>query len=358
MGNVENTGSSQELNRLVTLWKQSGSTGNRVAPTELCSGNPDLLRQLQAEITLHEQAVNIDATLSLNDSLPYAAKGSPSSITGSPSNTFPAVPNYRIESVLGRGGMGVVYRARQLSLNRQVALKMVSAGNLDNEAVKQRFRVEAEAVAALDHSSIIPIYEVGEYEGHPFYCMKLVDAGSLADLLQHHVPSQGIRELIALLEKICRAVHHAHERGVIHRDIKPSNILLEKHDQPMLADFGLAKLSGHDATLTGLILGTPRYMAPEQASGQAKAATTRSDVYSLGVILYEILAGHPPYSGDDPLKVLMKVTQAELRSPSLSNPGLDRGLEAVCIKSLAKDPESRYTSAAAPGGRPGTLAEW
>ncbi|MBL8822002.1 MAG: serine/threonine protein kinase [Planctomycetia bacterium] len=263
-----------------------------------------------------------------------------------PSFSQGVVGDYELISQIAQGGMGIVYKARQISLNREVALKMVPASNYANEVAIDRFRVEAEAVAALDHSNIIPIYEVGEFQGQPFYSMKLVGKGNLADRLKSHDPREGVESLIQILEKVCRAVQHAHERGVIHRDLKPSNILLEKPDQPMLADFGLAKRSGQDATLTGMILGTPRYMAPEQAAGQAKSATTRTDVYSLGVILYEILTGRPPYLGDDPIAVAMQVVEAKPEPPSQLQPGTDRGLEAICLKCLAKDPDDRYTSAA------------
>src|SRR5262245_42529295 len=196
--------------------------------------------------------------------------------------------------------MGVVYRARQVSLNRTVALKMILSGQLATPALKQRFHTEAAAAARLDHPNIVPIYEIGEHEGQHYFTMKLVDGGTLANVAASRksaadLPSDKSAELpqaaATIMEKVARAVHYAHQRGILHRDLKPTNILLDDKREPHITDFGLAKLAEDDSslTMTAAILGTPAYMSPEQASGQSKQLTTAVDLYSLGAILYELL---------------------------------------------------------------------
>ena len=237
--------------------------------------------------------------------------------------------DYEILDEIGRGGMGVVYRARQSSLDREVALKIILAGQLASETEIRRFHVEAEAAAKLDHPGIVPIYEIGEHQGHHYFSMKLVTGESLAErrvefqALQSKssrasaASAQRELKLTQLVARIARAVHHAHQRGILHRDLKPSNILLDAQGEPHLTDFGLAKLLKKDSDLTHshAVMGTPHYMSPEQASGQNRQITTASDVYSLGAILYELLTGHPPFVGEDMMDVLNQVTQAEPKSP-------------------------------------------
>jgi predicted Ser/Thr protein kinase len=254
------------------------------------------------------------------------------------------VPGYRVVGQLGRGGMGVVYKALQTGLNRPVALKMILTGQWASPAEVQRFRLEAEAVALLDHPNIVPVYEVGEREGLHYFSMKLVEGGSLSDRLPQM--TRDPRAAVRLLAAVARAVHYAHQRGVIHRDLKPANVLLDANDHPYVTDFGLAKRGGgSDLTCTGAILGTPSYMAPEQAAGR-KDLTTAVDVYALGAILYEMLTGRPPFRGPTPLDTLRQVLeQAPERPRSVRSPA-DAGLEAVCLKCLAKDPAQRYASAA------------
>jgi ABC-type amino acid transport system permease subunit len=261
------------------------------------------------------------------------------------------VGEYDLLEEIARGGMGVVYRARHRQLGRLVALKMILTGRFAAASEVQRFLVEAEAAAQLDHPGIVPIYEIGEHQGQRFFAMKLVEGGSLAQRLPQL--RNDVRAGVALLAKVARAVQHAHERGILHRDLKPSNILIDHDGSPMVTDFGLAKhltgpagQAGSDLTQSGAIVGTPSYMAPEQAGG-ARQVTTAADVYSLGAILYELLTGRPPHVGPNALEIVVHLLSGDVSSPRALNPRVDRDLDVICMKCLAANPAERYGSAAA-----------
>ncbi|HEX5270307.1 MAG TPA: protein kinase [Gemmataceae bacterium] len=260
---------------------------------------------------------------------------------------YPDIPGYEILGELGRGGMGVVYRARQTRLNRTVALKMIRGGDDAGPDELARFRREAEAVAHLRHPNIVQIYEVGDVQGAPFFSLEYVDGGSLAGKLRG-VP-QPPRQAARMSETLARAVHHAHERGVIHRDLKPANILLDSDGAPKVTDFGLAKrLEGDPGqTGTGAILGTPMYMSPEQAQGKTKEVGPATDVYALGAILYDMLTGRPPFRGETVMDTLLQVQTVEPVPCRRLQPGVPADLETICLKALAKSAPRRYPSAEA-----------
>jgi hypothetical protein len=263
------------------------------------------------------------------------------------------IGNYELLEELARGGMGVVYRARHAALQRTVAVKMILAGQFAGPPDIERFRREAEAAASLDHPHIIPIYEVGEWDGQPFFSMKFVEGGSLAQFLAGRRwplgEPEADRRAARLVADVARAVHHAHQRGILHRDLKPANILLDPQGGPLVSDFGLAKRVEGPSGLTqsGAILGSPPYMAPELAGGGGKRVTTSADVYALGAILYELLTGRPPFRAETPLDTLMRVLHDEPVSPDRLRPRLAHDLAVICLKCLRKEPGARYGTAVA-----------
>ncbi len=256
------------------------------------------------------------------------------------------VAEYELLKEVGRGGMGVVFKARHARLNRIVALKMIRGGALANSEELQRFEKEAAAAAQLQHPNIVALYEVSNYNQQPFLSMEFIGGTSLAERLSMG-PLSG-RRAAEYLEITARAVHYAHTRGIVHRDLKPANVLLDENDQPKVTDFGLAKQmqTTSDQTRTGAILGTPSYMSPEQAAG-SKDISPSSDVYSLGAILYELITGKPPFCGETPLKTLSLVTEQDPIPPRVLTPSVDRDLETICLKCLEKSPARRYESAEA-----------
>jgi WD40 repeat protein len=259
---------------------------------------------------------------------------------------FPAIPGYEVLGELGEGGMGKVYRARQLALKRAVALKVIRSGGLASPEELARFRSEAQALARLQHPNIVPVYEVGEHGGQSYFSMEFCASGSLEARLRQSLPGPG--EAARFVETLARAMHAVHERSVVHRDLKPANVLLAADGTPKVADFGLAKRLDDDAgqTQTGRIMGTPSYMAPEQAGGRVKDVGPAADVYALGAILYECLTGRPPFRAATVLETLNQVRQDDPVPPRNLNPAAPRDLETVCLKCLQKEPSRRYLSAA------------
>jgi tRNA A-37 threonylcarbamoyl transferase component Bud32 len=295
----------------------------------------------------------------------FVAEPAPAGVPGPPARPVAPDPNgepadepapgthvryfgdYELLRILGRGGMGVVYKARQRSRNRTVAVKMIRAGVWAGDDEVRRFRNEAEAVAGLDHPQIVPIYEVGSHDSQQYFSMKLVGEASLAARLDRFTADS--KDASRLVAEVARAVHHAHQRGILHRDLKPSTIPLDAEGRPHVADFGLAKkLEGNgDLSVSGSIPGTPAYMSPEQASGHRSAVTTATDVYGLGGILHAALTGRPPFEADDVLETLRLVREQAPEPPSRHNRRVGRDPETICLKCLEKDRRKRYDFAAA-----------
>ncbi len=270
---------------------------------------------------------------------PHASPPEPGEAGPSPSSAR-RFGDYELLEEIARGGMGAVFRARQVSLKRFVAVKVLLAAEFANETSRERFRREAEAVASLNHPNIVSIYEVGEHEGCPYFSMELIEGRSLADLTREKpVPA---RRAAQWLKTIAEAVHYAHQRGVLHRDLKPSNVLVDKADVPHVTDFGLAKRieTGEALTQTGQVLGTPSYMPPEQADPKRGEAAATSDVYSLGAVLYHALTARPPFMAETLTQTLRLVAEAEPVSLRLLNPGVPRDLETICHKERPKAPLS------------------
>ena len=246
--------------------------------------------------------------------------------------------DYELQKVLGEGGMGIVYKARQISLNRPVALKMIKATRFASDDDLRRFHNEAQAVARLDHPNIVPIFEVGQFEDQHYFNMKLIGGESLDKRQNDYVAHP--RLAAQLLAVAAGAIHHAHQRGILHRDLKPANVLVDAEGQPHITDFGLAKRVEGDSELTqsGAILGTPAYMAPEQTSGKRGTVTTSTDVYGLGAILYALLTGRAPFGGTAVLDTLEQVRVRLPDSPRKLNPQVPRDLEVICLKCMEKEP--------------------
>jgi serine/threonine-protein kinase len=293
-----------------------------------------------ATIDFSVQSPGLGATI---DSIPSLSSAS----RGGSTVPRPEVEGYTILSELGRGGMGVVYKARQKKLNRIVALKMVLAGAHAGQDQLARFFTEAEAVAHLQQPNIVQIYEVGEHNGLPYFSLEFVDGGCLADRIDGK--PQPVKDAAQMVERLARAIGYAHQQGIIHRDLKPANVLLTKEGEPKITDFGLAKRLESDSSQTksGTLMGTPNYMAPEQARGLVKEIGPLADVYALGVILYEMLTGRTPFLGTSILDTLQQVRNLDPVPPSRLQPKIPRDVETICLKCLEKAPAKRYESATA-----------
>jgi serine/threonine-protein kinase len=311
-------------------------------PQEVCRDCPELLPEVQQR---WEEFQLIDAQVrTLLPGLGAAADAT--AVTTAPlAPSPPRVPGYEVEAVLGHGGMGVVYKARQRALDRFVALKMLLAGPFAGPQELVRFHRETAALACLRHSNIVQVYDAGDVEGRPYFTMELIEGGSLAQKLSG--TSQPPRQAAALVAALAEAVQVAHESGIIHRDLKPANVLLTADGTPRISDFGLARRveGGAGLTQSGVAVGTPSYMAPEQARGQTRGIGPAVDVYALGAILYELLTGRPPFRGETPTETLLQVIHQEPVPPGRGNAAVPRDLETICLKCLHKAPARRYASA-------------
>ena len=261
--------------------------------------------------------------------------------------------DYELLELLARGGMGVVYKALQISLNRTVALKMIQAGVLATPAEVKRFHTEAEAIAHLQHPNIVAVHEIGEHNGQHYFSMDYVTGRTLADIVRDG-PLSPLRAA-TYVKTISSAVHYAHQHGIIHRDLKPANVIIDENDQPRITDFGLAKrlddcqlsTTHHQLTLSGQVLGSPNYLPPEQAEPKRGPAGPASDVYALGAILYHLITGRPPFQAESLTTLLRQVIEADSVAPRSLNPSIPPDLETICLKCLEKEPHRRYASAQA-----------
>jgi serine/threonine protein kinase len=294
---------------------------------------------------LFDTAVNLDDAEA--PGAPAAIPADPTLRSVEPTTPPPVFGDYELLAKLGRGGQGVVYRARHRGLGRLAALKTIPPAHLASAHARERFRLEASTASRLDHPNIVPIYEVGERDGFCFYGMKLMEGGTLSERISSLKSQISNREAAELLMKVAHAVHHAHQRGVLHRDLKPSNILLDHEGEPYVSDFGLARQTDEDSSLTlsQALIGTPAYLPPEVVLGGARQATVAADIYGLGAILYQLLTGQSPFVRATMAETLRAVQDEEPPRPGRLNPGVPADLETICLKCLEKEPGKRYGAA-------------
>jgi tRNA A-37 threonylcarbamoyl transferase component Bud32 len=342
----------QRLDELIGEFLVAQDAGRDQDPSEWLARHPDLCPEL-AEFFADQERMDelVEPLRKTTEPTVDVARDSNADDDSGESGAFPSSTrvryfgDYELLKVLGEGGMGIVYKARQVSLNRSVALKMIKAARFASADEIRRFQNESEAVARLDHPNIVPIFEVGQFEDQHYFSMKLISGESLDKRRKAYLGNP--RQAAELLSMTARAIHHAHQRGILHRDLKPANILIDPEGRPHVTDFGLAKRVEADSELTrsGAIMGTPAYMAPEQASGKRGAVTTVTDVYGLGAVLYALLTGKAPVGGDSVVDTLEQVRERSPEPPSKLNPKVPRDLDVICLKCLEKDPRRRYVSA-------------
>lgn len=338
----EATARDQRLADILAELTDAVCRGDVVDFESVCRKHPDLAPDLR---NLWGAVLVTDATGASLDQLPAAEQGSPGRWQRL---TLPTtIGDYELLEEVGRGGMGVVFRSRQISLDREVAVKMILRGRLASESDLRRFVEEAAATARLEHANIVPVYDVGDIEGRPFFSMQLVEGETLAErVARGPMPPRDAANLIA---EVSHAVEFAHQQGILHRDLKPSNIMITPDEMPVVMDFGLAKRVGDevDMTRSGMVVGTPAYMSPEQASGRRSMVGPATDVYSLGSLLYFALTGRPPFVAETPMELVMLVIEQDPTPPRALRPTIDRDLEMIVIRCLQKPIDLRYDSAGA-----------
>ncbi len=350
MSASEGSSIDNRFNTVLAEYLAAVESGQAPDREQLLKDHPEVAAQLQEFFENHDALVGRVATeassIEKPGEAPTLSHGTTATDVGL--NELPCdFADYELLSEIDRGGMGVIYKARQKSLDRIVALKMIKSGQLANEEEIARFHVEAEAAASLTHPSIVSIYEVGEHRGIHFFSMQFIDGESLATCLTDGPMPP--REAAALVMKVAQAVSYAHEHAVVHRDLKPANVLLDEAGEPHIADFGLAKRLSRESNLTatGQILGTPAFMAPEQAAGRDRAVNELVDVYSIGAILYAVLTGRAPFEAATEIDVLLRVLDSDPKPPGKVVRGLPKQLDQICLHCLEKNPARRYATAAA-----------
>ena len=335
--------SEEDEQRLADLLSELTDAICRGEPIDFdgaCCDNPDLAGELQR---LWGAVLVTDTAGAIAEERPTA--GDRNDRAWRQLNLPTTIGDYELIEEIGRGGMGVVFRARQVSLDREVAIKMILRGRLASDSDLQRFLAEAAATARLVHPGIVPVYEVGDIDGRPFFSMQLIAGETLADRVARGPLPQ--RDAATIIAQVARAVQFAHDQGFVHRDLKPSNILLSKDGQVLITDFGLAKEHGTDVSLTrsGMLVGTPAYMSPEQAGGRRELLGPATDIYSLGAMLYFTLTGRPPFIAETPVELVMLVIEQDPSPPRVLRPSLDRDLEMIVIRCLQKPVDLRYATA-------------